>query len=191
MVARTELPADLVANAQRGNRQAQTQVLQRYAAPLQHLVRRLAPGLDVEAVTQGLFEHVLRALPKFEPTGAASLTTWVFSLAHHFVIDELRRKRLTVVPLDSAERLPGDERTSPEHAFSRTEAREALERAIARLPDDQRRVLVLVHLHEQSLEAAAQVEGVPVGTVKSRLFRAKARLAAELGPRFAPVGATE
>jgi RNA polymerase sigma-70 factor (ECF subfamily) len=181
--ARAELPADVVARARRGDRDAQAQFLRRYAAVLHQLVRRVACDRDPDALTQSLLARLLEVLPRFEPDGPASLTTWVFSVAHHFVIDELRRKRIAVAPLSLAAQVV-DEAADPHRAVDRAELRDALEAALATLPEDQRRAFVFVHVYEQRLEEFARVEGVPLGTVKSRLFRARAALARTLAPRF-------
>ena len=187
MTARDEVPIAVIVRAQRGEREAQAVVLRRYAAVLHQLVWRLGAGEDAEAMTQSVLERVLTALPKFDPEGSASLTTWVFTVAHHFVVDQLRKPTLSLVPVEAAG-LVVDEQVDPHRAAWRGQLRDALEVAIAQLPDDQRRVFVLVHLHEHPLEAVAEAERVPLGTVKSRLFRAKARLAHALSSQFNPRG---
>lgn len=184
VATRAELSADVVARAQRGDRNAQTLVLERYAPMLFQLVRRIAGrSADTDSLTQSLLQRLLQVLGRFDPAGPAKLTTWVYTVSHHFLIDELRKNRLALVPLDSSHDL-ADLRADPHSDLWRSQVRSALEVAIERLPMDQRRVFVLVHLHEHPLEAVAEAEGVPLGTVKSRLFRAKARLARELGPHL-------
>ncbi len=95
--SRAELNANLIARAQQGDRDAQRQFLRRYAAVMHQLVRRVASDRDPDALTQALLARLLEVLPRFKASVAqnggntASLTTWVFSVAHHFVIDELRR----------------------------------------------------------------------------------------------------
>ncbi len=183
MTARSELPLEVLLRAQRGDRGAQAVVLERYAAVLHQVVRRIAGPRDAEALTQGVLERVLVALPKFDLNGSASFTTWVFTVAHHFLVDGLRKSQPVLVPVSQAAGVE-DERVDPMRSVWRSEVRNALEVAIGQLPDDQRRVFVLVHLHEHPLEAVAAAENIPLGTVKSRLFRAKARLAQTLGPHF-------
>ncbi len=187
MNARAELPLEVVLRAQGGDREAQTRLLSRYAAVLHQVVRRIAGARDAESLSQSVLERVLVALPKFDVHGSASLTTWVFTVAHHFLIDGLRKAQPMLVPVSHASQVE-DEREDPVASAWRSEVRDALEVAIGQLPDDQRRVFVLVYLHEHPLEAVAQAENVPLGTVKSRLFRAKARLAYALGPHFSPGG---
>lgn len=183
MTARVEVPVEVVLRAQRGDREAQAVVLKRYAAVLHQVVRRIAGPRDAEALTQSVLERVLVALPKFEVNGPASLTTWVLTVAHHFLVDGLRKSQPVLVPVSHAAGVE-DERADPMTSVWRSQVRTALEVAIGQLPDDQRRVFVLVHLHEHPLEAVAAAENIPLGTVKSRLFRAKARLAHALGPHF-------
>jgi RNA polymerase sigma-70 factor (ECF subfamily) len=92
----------------------------------------------------------------------------------------VRKKRhLVLVPLEDGLEVP-DERPRADAHAERRELGAALVSAIARLPEAQRRVFVLAQVHAQPLEAIAEVEGVPVGTVKSRLHRARATLAALL-----------
>jgi RNA polymerase sigma-70 factor (ECF subfamily) len=67
-----------------------------------------------------------------------------------------------------------------DRVFERTEMREAVEAAIARLPGAFREVAVLVDLHDHSYEAAAEILSVPIGTVRSRLFRARRLLQEDL-----------
>jgi RNA polymerase sigma-70 factor (ECF subfamily) len=67
-----------------------------------------------------------------------------------------------------------------EHVFERSEMREAVEKAIASLPEAFRDVAVLVDLHDHSYESAAEILGVPLGTVRSRLFRARRILQEQL-----------
>lgn len=180
-----ELSAQVILRAQRGDRAAQRDVLIRYSGVFRGLVRRVLPGssADVDELTQSALCQLLVALPKFDPNGTAKLTTWAFSVAHHFLIDVSRKRHLRVVPLEAAAEVV-DAQPAPFEATWRAEIRSELEAAIETLPIDQRRVFVLVHIHEQPLEAVAEAEGVPVGTVKSRLFRARAKLAVELGPRL-------
>lgn len=185
-----DVDAHTLVRAQRGDRHALGVVLARFAGPLHAFLRRAWPGGDSEELAQAVLARLVEVLPRFDPRGPATLSTWVFTVAHRWLIDERRRRHLTVAPLseglDVADASPG-----PDAVVERRQLRESLEAAIARLPEAQRRVFVLAHVHHQPLEAIAEVEAVPVGTVKSRLFRARAALALDLGPSLdvAPNGA--
>lgn len=137
------------------------------------LCRRLDP--EPEDAWQEAWEKVLRALPGFDVHGAASLRTWITTVVHRHLVDRHRRRRVRG-PVEEADEV---EDPTPGAGARLASARDqaALEAALARLPEPWRRVVVLHHLHETPLEAIAAAEGVPVGTVKSRLHRARAALA--------------
>lgn len=178
--SRAELPRDVIERACRGERAAMSEVLQRYVKPLHRLVRITLPSFDSEELTQALLARLVAVLPRFEPRGSATLTTWVFTVAHRFLLDERKRFRPRLVS-------PGEEADGADDGARyvwRAELRSALERALTTLPEEQRRPLVLVHVFDHALDEVAMVEGVPVGTIKSRLFRARVALARELGPQF-------
>lgn len=179
-MAVNELSADVIVRACRGERDAMGEVVRRYVKPLHRLVRTTLPHVDSEDVTQALLARLVEKLPRFDPNGVATLTTWVFTVAHRFLLDERKRFKPQLV---SASKLVADSDDGVRHAW-RSEVREALQRALITLPEEQRRPVVLVHVFDHSLDEVARVEGVPVGTIKSRLFRARVALARELGPQF-------
>jgi RNA polymerase sigma-70 factor (ECF subfamily) len=178
-----ELDPGTIERARRGDRSAREAVLRRYAGPLYALARRAAPGDDADDLAQDLLRRLLENLPRFDPNGPAQFSTWVFAVAHHHLVDVSRRRRLALAPLEAGLDVPDRDPGADRIAAGRSELR-LLEAAIARLPEVQRRVFVLVAVHGQALEAVAETEGVPVGTVKSRLHRARAALARDLGPGF-------
>ena len=183
----TAPPAELdqltVRRAQAGDKRAQTVFLQRYVRPMHGLVRRSGAQGDVDDLTQELLHKLLLALPRFTHDGPATLTTWVFTIAHHWLLDEKKRRHLQLLPIDEAHQV-ADTRASPLHLAEQKQLGDALESAIATLPEAQRRVFVLAQVHQQPLDAVAQVEAVPVGTIKSRLHRARAALALALRPQW-------
>ncbi len=179
--ATAELSPDIVARARAGDTKAQAQVLTRYAAPVHSLFRRTWPQADAEELTQTVLQKVLVGLPAFELNGVATLSTWVFSTAHHLLIDTQRKHRLKLVSISLATQVP-DTQDDAQGQVWNSQVRDVLEKAIAHLPPEQARVVVLVHLYEQPLTGIAETEGVPVGTIKSRLFRGRASLARMLGP---------
>lgn len=135
------------------------------------LCRRLDP--QPEDAYQEAWEKVLKALPGFDPGGRASLKTWIMTITHRHLVDRWRRRRPTV---ELEPDLVADHAPS---AAARLEAlgdARRLEAALATLPADQRRVVVLHHLHEVPIETIAATEGVALGTVKSRLHRGRTAL---------------
>lgn len=171
-----------IKRAQGGDAQAQAEILRQHARALRHLVTRLGPReRDPEDQMQDLYEKILAALPRFRIAGPARLGTWIHAVAHHWLISQRRKPALRAVPLEEEAMAVVDARPLPDRAFEASQLRAALDEAIHRLPEAQRRVYVLAQLHEQPLEEIAAVEGVPIGTVKSRLHRAKAELVVLLG----------
>jgi RNA polymerase sigma-70 factor (ECF subfamily) len=138
---------------------------------------RLDP--DPDEGYQEIWERVLGALARFDPSGPASIGAWIATIARHHLVDRHRRRgvRGEVVPID---RLPAIEPAADERiAVRQRNAR--VEAALKRLPEAHRRVLVLHHVHGVPLETLASEENVAVGTIKSRLHRGRTRLAELLG----------
>lgn len=164
-------PPDLVlARAVDGDPDARRAFVERLAPLVWSICRRMDP--DPEDACQEIWEKVLRALPGFDPAGSASVSTWVATIAHRHLVDRHRRRVVRGVQV-SPEDLGAERPPRPELA--------RLEGALAGLPEPYRRVVLLHHLHGVPLEEIAAEEGVPVGTIKSRLHRARARLVDELG----------
>lgn len=163
--------------AVRGDRSACAALVRAHGPMVWGLCRRLTP--DPEDAYQAIWAKAFAALPDLDPDGPASFRTWLRTLAHRHLIDRHRRRtvRGEVVPLDRAPAHAADADVQVD--ASRRAA--ALEAAIATLPEPQRRVVVLHHLHGVPLAEIADEEGVAVGTVKSRLHRGRAALAAALG----------
>lgn len=140
------------------------------------LCRRCCPEPD--DAFQEIWARVLGALRGFDPSGPATLRGWILTIANRHLVDRHRRRvvRGDVVELgDVPWEDPRDETIDRDRAHRRLEA------ALAALPGDQRRVVTLHHVHGMDLETIAATEDVPVGTVKSRLFRGRARLAEIMG----------
>lgn len=168
----------ILARAQQGDGAARRVLVERHGPRVWGLCTRLAPG-EAEDCYQQIWEKVLRALPGFDPNGAATLDTWIGTIARRTLIDRHRRRsvRGEVVEL-------GDLRAPARDLeglvdLRRQEAR--LERALKLLPPGQRRVVVLHHMHGVPLATLAAEEGVALGTVKSRLHRGRGRLLQILG----------
>lgn len=131
------------------------------------LCRRLDP--EPEDAAHEAWEKVLRALPDFDPAGPATLATWIGRVTHRHLVDRHRRRVTRAGERPEGEEL--DELGAPAPAPALD-----LERGLAALPEAWRRVLVMHHVYGYGLDEIAEGEGVPVGTVKSRLHRARNRL---------------
>jgi len=110
--------------------------------------------------------------------GDARVTTWLHRIVVNACLDRARRRQARpTVPMPESGAEPAD----PRDALAERETALEVEAALAALPFDQRAAIVLVDVHGLPVEQAAQVLGVPTGTVKSRCSRGRARLALSLG----------
>lgn len=163
---------ELVAATLAGHSEAFATLVERYDRAAYHLAyRTLRDTEEARDVTQEAFFKAFRSLRTFKP--GARFSTWIFAITYHACCDRLaRRKRY------SSEELPerADSAAGPEQqAVAGDEARR-LRTAIEALPEKYRSVITLYHLQSRQYDEIAQVLGIPVGTVKTHLFRAKEQL---------------
>jgi len=176
--------ADLVRAAQKGDLEAFNQLVLLYQDRVFALVLRILGDEDTaEDITQNTFLAAYRSLPGFRN---GSFRSWLYRIGTNACYDELRRRKRQPVSslgykdeeeegLLSLDDLPGS-RTLPEKEYERHELEQAIQQALNRLDVDQRAAVVLVDLQGFDYTEAAQVLGIPIGTVKSRLARARLRL---------------
>ncbi len=171
--------------AQHGDQRAWRDLIERYQGPVHALIWRLFAGRArhrVEDLTQETFVRVLRALPSFDPAGPASLSTWILTIATRLALNELRRPEHA-----GLEREPiASDRADA--SVERKRLGEAIAAGVAALPDAQRAVLVLREYHDLEYAEIADVLELDVGTVKSRLSRARAALREHLIARMPELG---
>jgi RNA polymerase sigma-70 factor (ECF subfamily) len=160
---------DLVAQTLSGNAEAFATLVERYDRAVYHLAyRTLRNPEEARDATQEAFFKAYRSLKTFKP--GAKFSTWIFAIVYHACCDRLNRnKRYSNEEFpDRADASPGPD----EAAVASDEARR-LRAAIERLPEKYRTVITLYHLQGKQYEEIAGVLGVPMGTVKTHLFRAK------------------
>jgi RNA polymerase sigma-70 factor, ECF subfamily len=153
-------------------------LVRRYEAPLCRLVRNLTrdPN-DWEDLAQDVFLTAYRQLPTFDGR-RASFPTWLFRIARNKCFNALKKRRPQAVRALPEE---PDPRT-PDLALSEKEWFRQLDAALDALPFEQKTAFVLAEIQELSLEEIGRIEGVPLGTVKSRLSRAKEKLRSYFRP---------
>lgn len=110
--------------------------------------------------------------------GGSDMRAWLFSIMHNVHIDQVRRPLVPTESLSEATAMP----TAPGSPSTGLELRD-METALRQLPDEQREILLLVALEEMSYDEVAHTLGVPVGTVMSRLSRAREKLRANMEGR--------
>jgi len=131
-----------------------------------------------EDVTQDVFIKVWRALPGFD--GRASLSTWIYAIARNASLSALRARR-PQSSLSDPEVMDAVEAIDPAPSADAILERAALLRLVDQLPTKQRQVIMLFYMEEQSHEGVANMLAMPVGTVKTLLHRARARMSAAAG----------
>lgn len=167
--------ARLAQCAAQGDAEAFRALVVRHQSAVIALARTLLPcAADGEDVAQDAFVAAWRKLRTFDPS-RGSFFGWLAAIARNRAFDVRSRRApapVANVP-DRAAPAGGD-------ALSEEDAHRALDRALAALPDEQRAAFVLAEVHGLPLAEVAAIEGVPVGTVKSRAARAREKLRAAL-----------
>jgi RNA polymerase sigma-70 factor (ECF subfamily) len=192
----THADAALATAALAGEAAACEALVQRFERPVYNLIARLVQNpATAEDLTQDTFLKMFRALRQYDP--AQRFSSWLFRIAHNTAIDYLRQKRLLIAtpPLDEdgdAEdliaTLPDLRGDSPETAALRHQMAAMLDAAIDQLRPEYRAVVVLRHQEDLDYDEIAEILGLPLGTVKTYLHRARKALAERLqaagfGPR--------
>jgi len=179
--------AKLVARCRQGDQVAFDALYSRHCSWVLNLCYRLTGNLDdAQDVTQNAFLRAYRALGRYD--GRAAFSTWLYRVAVNVCMDELKRRGRQPVAISS---LLGDDDPVPQisdpapaldEALLARERRRALLAAIYSLPAKHRAVLVLFELQGLSYDEICQVLGASLGTVKSRLNRARLALRDRLEP---------
>ncbi len=169
-----------------GSEDAFRDLVRRYQRPIFALILRMVRDpADAEELAQEVFVKAYRALDRFDRS--KKFSSWLFKIAHNASIDRLRRKRIATVPLETSEDegdllsvVPDPRAASPAAATERGELAAAFEAALGRLRPAYREVVVLRFQEGLAYEEIAEVTGLPLGTVKTHLHRARKALAREL-----------
>lgn len=178
---------ELIAALRRRDMAALERLFRLFAAPMTSLARSmLRDPAEAQDVVEEALVRAHEAGPGFR--GERGVRTWLLRITANLCRDRLRRRRFTAASLDGPtpiedaalrfEPVAAWDDSMDQHALA-----ERLERAIAKLPDDQREAVLLRHRLELSYEEMSETLNVPLGTIKSRLARALVALRAELGER--------
>ncbi len=146
------------------------------------LLRMVHDPEEALDLSQEVFLKVFGSLERFDPT--YRFTTWIYRIAYNAAVDAIRKRRHG--PAFSLDAPPaGDEggirevagtEPMPDEHFEAIETRGRIEDALKDLPEAYRRVLILRHQGERRYDEIARITGLPLGTVKNRIFRAREML---------------
>lgn len=186
-----QLDQELVERAQQGDTQAFNALVNKYQRRLARLLSRLIKDEhEVNDVVQESFIKAYRALPNFR--GDSAFYTWLYRIsintAKNFLANSNKR------PISSSEMFSGSDGEvmdmtdqvaddlTPEAELMNKQILQTVEHAVAKLPEDLRRAITLREMDGMSYEEIAQEMQCPIGTVRSRIFRAREVIAADLRP---------
>lgn len=163
--------------ARQGDRAAFGALVRRHQDRVyRHLLRLTGSREDALELAQDVFVKAWQALPEWRPE--ARFSTWLYRIAANAALDLLRRRQVVdYVALEDEHDAPS-QAPGPEAQLQTRQRLLGLEAALARLPAAQREIVLLREVEGLAYEELAQVLGVDAGTVKSRLARARAALAA-------------
>lgn len=178
----------LVERVQNGDKKAFNMLVQRYQNKVANLVSRYVPLSDVSDVAQEAFIKAFRALDSFR--GDSAFYTWLYRIAvntaKNFLIAQGRRLPSTDIDVNDAENFENSsalkEISNPENLMLSDELKRIVFQTIESLPEDLRTAITLREIEGLSYEDIASIMECPVGTVRSRIFRAREVLDNKIEP---------
>jgi RNA polymerase sigma-70 factor, ECF subfamily len=164
-----------IARAREGDQAAFGELVERYQGAVYNLAyRMLGDSGEAEDAAQEIFVRIYRQLARYDD--ARRFSTWVLAIATNYCIDQLRRRRLQLVPLEEIVPWARSREAGPEREALDREARDEIQGLLGRLPEKYRAVLILRYWQDLSCAEIGEVLRVPEGTVKTQLHRARQAL---------------
>lgn len=169
---------ELIVSAVAGRTDGFEELVRRYQRPItSYVYRMLGDHESALDVTQEVFIKVYNSLTKY--SSDYKFSTWLYRIAHNAAIDHMRRNSINAMSIE-AENADGtyqiqieSSRPSPEQDHERHEWRTEIDAVVRCLPAAYRDLILLRHARDLSYDEIAEVTGLPLGTVKNRLFRAR------------------
>ncbi|MHC4535009.1 MAG: RNA polymerase sigma factor [Planctomycetota bacterium] len=148
-------------------------IVERYERPIFRMIRNIINNREsCEDIAQDVFFTAYRKLASFDPA-RSNFSTWLFTIARNKSINAMRKKR----PVSMSELPHNSDAHTPSDELAEREFFDKLDAGLETLPSAQKRAFVLVEFENLSYAETAQIEGVRIGTIKSRINRAKKKLA--------------
>ncbi|NLY35222.1 MAG: RNA polymerase sigma factor RpoE [Alcaligenaceae bacterium] len=185
-----DVDAELVARVQKGDKRAFDLLVLKYQRKIMRLLSRMLNNqAEVEDIAQETFIKAYRALPQFR--GESAFYTWLYRIAINTARNWLSSNQRKMLVSDTFETKEGEtfsqsdnliDIDTPESRMVSSEIAQTVNKAIEDLPEDLRMAIVLREIEGLSYEEIAQTMECPIGTVRSRIFRAREAIAARLKP---------
>lgn len=179
---RPDIDAATLKACQRGDDSAFRLLVEAHQRPVHSLCVALA-GAEGEDLAQETFLRVYQAIARFDSGRPTALRAWILTIARRLCVDRARHVSLRVESLPHTPADAPDPGAGPEEQVAATRLEARLQHAFRALPEEQRVVIGLFEWEGLDYEEIATIEGVPVGTVRSRLSRARASLRAAVTER--------
>ncbi|HQZ83419.1 MAG TPA: sigma-70 family RNA polymerase sigma factor [Pyrinomonadaceae bacterium] len=169
---------ELIATSLRGGNDHFEELVRRYQRPITGYIYRMLGDFESSLdVTQEVFIKVYNSLSKY--SSDYKFSTWLYRIAHNAAIDHIRRNSVSTQSIEtendegSFELQLESKAPNPEQERERSEWRKEIECVVRCLPPAYRDLIVLRHSHDLSYDEIKDITGLPLGTVKNRLFRAR------------------
>jgi RNA polymerase sigma-70 factor (ECF subfamily) len=174
---------ELVQTALNGEKKAFEMIIQKYQAPLANYIGRMVKENELALdITQEVFIKAYSSLHSYRQE--YKFKTWLFKIASNSVIDYWRKKKIKAFSIDQTYNTDDDsvpfQIPSNDPSMDKTlelhEVRERIEELLEKLPVSLKELFVWRHINDLSYEEMAEIKGIPVGTIKNRVFQAKEML---------------
>lgn len=191
-----DVDAELVARVQRGDKQAFDLLVLKYQRKIMRLLSRMIRNpSEIEDVAQEAFIKAYRALPQFR--GESAFYTWLYRIAINTARNWLAQNNRRPSTPSSQENEDGEtfdatdnltDNSNPESEMASRQIADTVNKAMNDLPEDLRNAIVMREIDGMSYEDIAESMNCPIGTVRSRIFRAREAIATRLRPLLGETG---
>ena len=191
-----DVDAELVARVQRGDKQAFDLLVLKYQRKIMRLLSRMIrDSAEIEDVAQEAFIKAYRALPQFR--GESAFYTWLYRIAINTARNWLAQNNRRPSTPSAQENEDGEtfdatdnltDSSNPESEMASRQIAETVNKAMNDLPEDLRNAIVMREIDGMSYEDIAESMSCPIGTVRSRIFRAREAIATKLRPLLGDTG---
>jgi RNA polymerase sigma-70 factor (ECF subfamily) len=184
-----ELDLQLIQRIQNGEQQAFSLLVRKYQTRVANILTRYVRSSgDIPDVSQEVFIKVYRSLPNFR--GDSAFYTWLFRItvntAKNYLTSQSRRPPASDIDAEEADSYDGSgalkDEDNPEAILHSQEVKRVILDTINNLPDELKSAITLREIEGMSYDEIAQIEGCPIGTVRSRIFRAREAIDKQLKP---------